>query len=117
MTYREKLQLFNDLTAAMDRRDWAEALQLAEALYAAQPSDRRMYEAILAALIDGQGGPARAAQIAADYAAHFGRASVWGPMDGVAQFYLGRVALLADDGAAAEQSCYSKCTKEILLHN
>ncbi len=103
MTYREKLQLFNDLTAAMDRRDWAEALQLAEALYAAQPSDRRMYEAILAALIDGQGGPARAAQIAADYAAHFGRASVWGPMDGVAQFYLGRVALLADDGAAAEQ--------------
>ena len=103
MTYREKLQLFNELTTAMDQRRWPEAIELAERLYAARPMDRRMYEAIMAAFIDGGGEPVRAAQIAADYTEHFGGVAGWGQLDGVAHFYLGRMALLADDGTAAER--------------
>lgn len=103
MNYRERLQIFRELTTAMDQLRWPDALHLAETLCMSQPQDRRMYEAIMAAYIDGGGAPDRAMQIAAEYTACLTGGKGEAGLDGVAHFYLGRIALLLDDGAAAEQ--------------
>ena len=53
MNYREKRALFIALEDAMQQGDPAGALHAADALYAAGPTERRCWEAVLAAYIDG----------------------------------------------------------------
>ena len=94
MTYRERRQLFTQLTAAMEQRRWPQAIALARQLQAAGNLSREQYEAVLAAYIDGD-APEDLPAAAAAYAAQV-------PQDGVCHFYLGRAALLTGDGRAAE---------------
>ena len=66
MNYREKRALFIALEDAMQQGDPAGALHAADALYAAGPTERRCWEAVLAAYIDG-GEKERALTAAAAY--------------------------------------------------
>ncbi|WP_051598421.1 hypothetical protein [Selenomonas ruminantium] len=94
MTYREKKQLYICLTQLMDERQWAKAIEAADALRSAGISDRNMFQAVLAAYIDG-GDAARAKVAGREYQQKF-------PLDGVSRFYLGRVAFMNDDWETAE---------------
>ena len=95
MTYRERKQLFEKLTDAMEQQDWEKAIQLSDRLRAEDPDDREMWNAMLAAYIDGH-AVEQAAEAGRAYAAHF-------PHDGKSSFYLGRIALLQDDWETAER--------------
>ena len=94
MTYREKRQCYERLTTAMERQDWPQAIALAQQLEASGIRDRRMYDAVLAAYIDGH-APEQTGPAAEAYARLF-------PMDGMAHFYLGRAAMLQGDEKSAE---------------
>ena len=100
MNYREKRELFTALENAMAHGDQAGALRAADALYAADPAERRCWEAVLAAYIDG-GEKERALTAAAAYAQQFARQG-WGAFDGVAHFLIGRAMYLAGDAKDAE---------------
>lgn len=94
MTYREKKQLYLLLTKRMDARQWNKAIEAADALRQAGVTDRTMFQAILAAYIDG-GDAARAKAAGQEYQQRF-------PLDGVSRFYLGRVAFMNGDWETAE---------------
>ena len=94
MTYREKRQCYERLTSAMEHQDWPQAIRLAQQLQASGIQERRMYDAVLAAYIDGD-APEAIRSAAEEYAHLF-------PLDGVAHFYLGRAALLQQDAKGAE---------------
>ena len=100
MNYREKRALFIALEDAMQQGDPAGALHAADALYAAGPTERRCWEAVLAAYIDG-GEKERALTAAAAYAEQFAQQG-WGAFDGVAHFLIGRAMYLAGDAKDAE---------------
>ena len=95
MNYRERRALFTRLTEAMERSDWPSAIALADALRGEEQLERRMFDAVLSAYIDGNDRE-RAAAAGREYAVRF-------PADGMSHFYLGRVAFLTDDWAAAER--------------
>lgn len=95
MNYRERRALFTRLTEAMERSDWPSAIALADALRGEEQLERRMFDAVLSAYIDGNDRE-RAAAAGREYAARF-------PADGMSHFYLGRVAFLTDDWVAAER--------------
>lgn len=100
MNYREKRKLFAALEQAMGRSDMAQAVPLAERLYAAGPADRRQWECILAACIDGK-QTTQTLTVASSYAEQFGPQG-WGPFDGIAHFYIGRAMYLGGDVRDAE---------------
>ena len=99
MTYRERKKLFDTLVQAMDRSDWQGAITAADRLREERPDEREWWDAILAAYIDGNDA-ARAAEAGRGYAARF-------PHDGKAAFYLGRIAMLADDWEGAEREFHA----------
>ena len=99
MTYRGRKKLFDALVQAMDRSDWQGAITAADRLREERPDEREWWDAILAAYIDGNDA-ARAAEAGRGYAARF-------PHDGKAAFYLGRIAMLADDWEGAEREFHA----------
>ena len=95
LDYRQRHQLFSQLETALEQRRWQQAIALATRLQGGRPREREMWNAIMAAYIDG--GDAALAQAGArDYAARF-------PHDGICHFYCGRAALLGDDWQGAER--------------
>ncbi|WP_195847909.1 tetratricopeptide repeat protein [Selenomonas montiformis] len=82
------------LTRRMDARQWNKAIETADALRQAGATDRTMFQAILAAYIDGNDA-ARAKSAGVEYQQRF-------PLDGVSRFYLGRVAFMNGDWETAE---------------
>lgn len=78
----------------MDARQWNKAIETADALRQAGATDRTMFQAILAAYIDGNDA-ARAKGAGVEYQQRF-------PLDGVSRFYLGRVAFMNGDWETAE---------------
>ena len=94
MTYREKKQLYILLVQLMDERRWDSAIEAADALRKAGITDRTMFQAVLAAYIDGDDA-LRAKEAGQEYQQKF-------PLDGVSRFYLGRVAFMNGDWETAE---------------
>ena len=106
MTYREKKQLYLRLTQLMDRRQWDKAIEAADALRQAGVTDRTMFQALLAAYIDG-GDAVRAEAAGNEYQQAF-------PMDGISRFYLGRVAFMNGAWEQAEQQFLTALTDKTL---
>lgn len=94
MTYREKKQLYICLTQLMEERQWDKAIVAADALRTAGITDKTMFQAVLAAYIDGEDAD-RALAAGREYQQKF-------PLDGVSRFYLGRVAFMNGEWEVAE---------------
>ena len=106
MTYREKKQLYLLLTQLMDERQWDKAIEAADALRQAGVTDRTMFQAILAAYIDG-GDAQRAEAAGREYQQLF-------PLDGISRFYLGRIAFMNGDWELAERQFKAALADETL---
>ena len=106
MTYREKKQLYLLLTQLMDERQWDKAIEAADALRQAGVTDRTMFQAILAAYIDG-GDAARAEAAGREFQQLF-------PLDGVSRFYLGRIAFMNGEWELAEKQFLTALDDKLL---
>ncbi|TYZ28995.1 hypothetical protein FZ041_06715 [Selenomonas caprae] len=107
MTYREKKQLYQLLTQLMEKRQWDKAIETADALRQSDVTDRTMFQAILAAYIDGNDA-ARAEAAGVEYQQRF-------PLDGISRFYLGRVAFMNGDWETAEKQFTTALADQTLV--